>query len=52
MSDKKAGEDDGNFDVSYNLLAGRLYFYERSGSIIGTFVRHGKTRLAESGDSA
>ena len=39
-----------NFDVSYNLLIGLLYFYERSATIIATFVRPGKTQMAESGD--
>ena len=39
-----------NFDYSYNLLNSWLFFAKRSGSIIATFVRPGKTYLAESGD--
>jgi hypothetical protein len=47
---KKCKEEEWNFDDSYNLLGGWLFFVKRSGSIIATFVRLGKTHFAESGD--
>ncbi len=39
-----------DFDEPYNLFTTQLYFKRRSGTIIATFVRPGKTHTAESGD--
>ena len=50
MNYKKERINQQNFDESYNLFADRLYFCEISGTILLTFVRHGKTRKAESGE--
>ena len=49
---KKEECKENEFDVLYNFCVDRLYFLHRSGSIIATFVRHGKTQEAESGDYA
>lgn len=47
---KKVKVKQGKFDDSYNLYLAWLYFLRRSATIIATFVRPGKTHVAESGD--
>lgn len=49
---KKGNRKGKDFDVSYNLFIGQLYFFLRSASIIATFVRPGKTRRGESGENS